>query len=135
MLVIFWRYRRVSLNESNIAFTLEWAFALYLLAFLWLDVVTELTFGLLVFTYLLGTLPEQRSKTWARLVFLPYALTFIWITFSGIASFVAPLSEILIDPSLYIPFILMALVGLYALLVWQLNKRLRNQLYNECVLE
>jgi len=127
LLAIFWRYRRATPHESNLAFTLEWAFALYLLAFLWLDVVTELTFGILVFTYLLGTLPEQRSKTWARLVFLPYALTFIWITISGIASFVAPLPEILIDPSLYIPFILIATLGLYGLLLWQLNRRLQNQ--------
>jgi hypothetical protein len=127
LLAIFWRYRRAAPNEANPAFKLEWAFALYLLAFLWLDVVTELTFGIVIFAYLSATLSEQRSKSWARLVFLPYALTFIWITISGIASFVAPLPEILIDPSLYIPFILIATLGLYGLLLWQLNRKLLNQ--------
>jgi hypothetical protein len=52
----------------------------------------------------------------------------IWITISGIASFVTPLPDILIDPSLFIPFILMALLGLYTLLLWHLNNRIRNYL-------
>jgi hypothetical protein len=127
LLAIFWRYRRASPNEASLAFNFEWAFALYLLAFLWLDVVTELTFGILVFTYLSGTVSEQGSRNLARILFLPYALTLIWITLSGIISFMAPLPEILIDPSLFIPFILIALLGLYGLLLWQLDKRLRNQ--------
>ncbi len=128
LLAIFLRFRRTSPEEATPALILEWAFALYLLAFLWLDVVTELTFGIVVFAYLSGTLADQGSRAWARLVFLPYALTFLWITVSGIASFVAPLPDILIDPSLFIPFILIALLGLYGLLLWQLNKRIRNHL-------
>jgi hypothetical protein len=126
LIAIFWRSRGSSLDENR-AFILEWAFALYLLAFLWLDVVTELTFGIVVCSYLLGTLADRSSKAWARLVFLPYALTLIWITFSGIASFVAPLPDVLIDPSLFIPFILVAMLGLYGLLLWQLKNRLWNE--------
>ena len=127
LLAIFWRHRRTSATTP--AFILEWAFALYLLDFLWLDVVTELTFGIVTFAYLLGTLTGQTSKAWARLVFLPYALTLLWVTVSGIASFVAPLPDILIDPSLFIPFILIATLGLYALLLW----RLKNRLWNESI--
>jgi hypothetical protein len=129
LLAVFWRYRRTSPQDAVPPLILEWAFALYLLTFLWLDVVTELTFSIVVYTYLLGTLPEQSSKTWARLVFLPYALTLIWITFSGIASFVVPLPDILIDPSLFIPFILIATLGLYCLLLG----RLKNRLWNESI--
>jgi hypothetical protein len=127
LLAIFWRYRRASPDRANPAFILEWAFALYLLAFLWLDVVTELTFGIVVFSYLLGTLVERGARNLAQLFFLPYALTLIWITISGILSFMAPLPDLLIDPSLFVPFILIALLGLYVLLLWQLNMRLRNQ--------
>ena len=123
LLTIFWRYRRASSVEANLAFTLEWTFALHLLTFLWLDVMTELTFGVVIFTYLVGTLLEPSSRTLARLLFLPYALTFIWVTFSGVLSFLVPLPQILVDPSLFIPFILIAMLGLYALLLWQLNKR------------
>jgi hypothetical protein len=127
LLAIFWRYHRASPEAATPPLILEWAFALYLLAFLWLDVVTELTFGIVVCSYLLGTLADQSSKTLARLFFLPHALTLIWITFSGIASFVAPLPDILIDPSLFIPFILVAMLGLYGLLLWQLKNRLWNE--------
>jgi hypothetical protein len=120
---IFWRYRRNAPQSANFAFTLGWAFALYLLAFLWLDVDTEFTFGIVVFAYLLGNLPETGLNNLARLVFLPYALTHLWITFTGIASFLAPLPDLIIDPSLFIPFILIAMLGLYGLVLWQLNER------------
>jgi hypothetical protein len=106
---------------------LEWAFALYLLAFIWLDVVTELTFGIVIFTYLLATLPNQSLKNIARLIFLPYALTLIWITVTGIVSFIVPLPDVIFDPSLFIPLILIAMLGLYGLVLWQLNERLKKK--------
>ena len=124
---IYWRSRRDPFRRSSPAFLLEWAFALYLLAFLWLDVVTELTLGIVIFTYLLGTLPDGALKNAARIVFLAYALTHIWITFTGILSFFAPLPDFIIDPSLFIPFILLATLGLYALLLLQLNDKSRKQ--------
>jgi len=127
LLGIYWRYRRNASQKATSDFILEWAFALYLLAFLWLDVLTELTFGILVFTYLLGTLPETVLKNIAKIVFIPYALTHIWITVTGILSFFAPLADLIIDPSLFIPFILIATLGLYGLILWQLNDKLRNQ--------
>jgi hypothetical protein len=124
---MYWRYRHDPSKEEISAFTLEWAFALYLLAFLWLDVVTELTFGIVIFPYLLGTLPKPGLKILAKLVFLPYALTHIWITVTGIASFIVSLPNVIIDPSLFIPFILIAMLGLYALVLWQLKDKLSKQ--------
>jgi hypothetical protein len=124
---IYWRYRDDAPSEPTPAITLEWAFALYLLAFLWLDVVTELTFGIVIFTYLSGTLAEPGLKNLAKLIFLPYALTHIWITVTGIASFIVPLPNIIIDPSLFMPLILIAMFGLYGLVLWQLNEKLRKQ--------
>jgi hypothetical protein len=130
---IYWRYRRDKARQATSAFVLEWAFALYLLAFLWLDVLTELTFGIVVFTYLLGTLPKAELKNVARMVFIPYALTHIWITITGVLSFFVLLPDIVIDPSLFIPFILIAILGLYALILWQLNDQLRKQVAKSAV--
>lgn len=121
LIVIFWRYRLSTSQEASAAFIMEWVFALYLLAFLWLDVVTELTFGIVVFTYLAGTLPKPELKRVAGLVFLPYAFTHIWITVTGIVSFFVSLPDVIIDPSLFIPFILIAMLGSYSLLLWQLK--------------
>jgi hypothetical protein len=133
LIAIYWRVRRDAAQQATPDFTLEWAFALYLLAFLWLDVVTELTFGIVIYTYLLGTLPSQRLKNIVRLVFLPYALTLIWITVTGIASFMLPLSDMIVDPSLFIPFILIATLGLYGLVLWQLRDRLRTNIPKSAV--
>jgi hypothetical protein len=122
------RYRRNAQQNTNPTLVLEWTFALYLLAFLWLDVDTELTFGIVIFTYLLGTLPDQRLKNLAGFIFLPYALTHIWITITSVLSFILPLPALIIDPSLFIPFILIAMLGLYGLVLWQLNNTLKKQI-------
>jgi len=127
LVAIYWHYRRNAAQEVMSGFTLEWAFALYLLAFLWLDVVTELTFGIVIFSYLLGTLSSQSLKNIAQLIFLPYALTLIWITVTGIVFFIVPLPDVIFDPSLFIPFILIATLGLYSLVLWQLRDKLRKQ--------
>ena len=133
LIVIFQRYRRSASNEATAALLLEWSFALYLLAFLWLDVVTELTFAIVVFSYLQGMLPQRSIKNWARLLFLPYALTFMWVTISSIISFFTSLPNILLDPSIFIPFILITALGLYILLVRQLGYRLRSHVAGSAV--
>ena len=119
---IYWRYHQKA-REANPSFIFEWTFALYLLAFLWLDVDTELTFGIVIFTYLWATLPSQSLKLFTGLVFLPYALTHIWITVTSLVSFLLPLPDVIIDPSLFIPFILIAMLGLYGMVIWQLNNK------------
>ena len=125
LIAIYLRYRRHAPQEATPGFVLEWAFALYLLTFIWLDVITELTFGIVIFTYLLGTLSKQSFIKLAQFVFLPYALIFIWITLIGIVSFAVTIPALIFDPSLFVPFILIAMLGLYGLVLWQLNDRLR----------
>lgn len=124
LLAVFWRYRRSPSSQAIPRLALEWAFALYFAAFIWLDVVTELTFSIVIFTYVLGTLSQQRLRNIAGIVFLPYAFAFIWITVVSILSFVIPLPEAIIDPSLFIPVVLLAMLGLYGLVLWQLYNKL-----------
>lgn len=124
LIAIFWRYRRAAPHETISALTLEWAFALYLLVFIWLDVVTELTFSIVIFAYLLGTSSQQWVRNITRAIYLPYALTFIWITVFGTMSFAVPLPALIVDPSLFVPFILIAMLGLYGLVSWRLIAQL-----------
>lgn len=120
LLVILWFRLRRSDGSTTPGFRLEWAFALYLGAFIVLDVITELTLSIAVFVYLLGTLQSQKLKIAACIVFLPYALQMLWILLAQILSFVIPLPGILYDPSLYVPYILIAMLGLYLILLVQL---------------
>ncbi len=103
-------------QESNSVIMLEWSFALYLGAFLLLDVLTELTFGIVIYIFLLGTL-QSRFHLMVHLVFLPYALTSIWVITAGLLSLELPLPMLLVDPSLFFPFILLALLGMYAIIL------------------
>jgi len=106
--------------------SLDFAFALYLGAFIWLDMVWEVSLGIVVFTYLLATLERRNTHlckilVWA--VFLPYALVDFW----QLASFavfgmdvIAPGPYILTDPSIYIPLVMIVILTFYALLVRRL---------------
>ena len=124
LIAVLWRYRRYASTGATPGLALEWAFALYFAAFIWLDVVTELSFSIVIFTYLLGTLSQQRLRNIARIVFLPYAFAFIWITVFSILSFAIPLPSAIVDPSFFIPVVLLAMLGLYGLVLWQLNNKL-----------
>lgn len=102
---------------------LDFAFALYLGAFIWLDVVWELSLGIAVFTYLLATLKRRWSKVLTWGVFLPYALVDLWQLVS-VAVFgmdvIAPGVYILTDPSIYVPLVMVVILVFYALLVRRL---------------
>ena len=120
LLAILWyRYRRQD-GLITPGFELEWAFSLYLAAFILLDVITELTFSIAIFVYLLGTLQSGKSKIAVCIVFLPYALQMLWILIAQIISFFIPLPTFVYDPSLYIPYVLLAMLGLYVILLVQL---------------
>ncbi len=102
---------------------LDLCFALYLGAFIWLDMVWELSLGIVVFVYLLATLAGwvEKSLVWA--FFLLYALLDLW----QIASYLAFGSQILIqdayiatDPSIYAPVILFLILIFYVMLVRRL---------------
>jgi hypothetical protein len=102
---------------------LDLAFVLYLGAFIWLDVVWEVTFGIVVFTYLLATLEERNDKVWAWVIFLPYALVDLWQIVS-VAAFgfdiVAPGPFVLTDPAIYVPLVMIVILAFYALLIKRL---------------
>jgi hypothetical protein len=100
------------------------AFAFYLGAFIWLDMVWELSLGLVIFAYLLAT-SEQR---WIRILlwglFGPYALLDIWRLASYIGFGDNILYEgayVLTDPFLYIPWILLIILVFYTLLLAKLS--------------
>jgi hypothetical protein len=104
---------------------LDLAFALYLGAFIWLDIVWEVSLGIAVFTYLLATLRRRGAKVLIWVVLLPYLsvdpLRFLGaiLSFCGLNT-ILPGPYILTDPSMYMPIVMIVIVTLYALLVWRL---------------
>jgi hypothetical protein len=96
------------------------AFALYLGAFIWLDMVWELSLGLVIFAYLLATSEQKWVRTLLWVLFAPYALLDIWRLVSYIAFGDGILYEgayVLTDPLIYVPWIMMTLLVFYALLL------------------
>ncbi len=113
--------RRAGYRVPNLA--LELAFVLYLGAFIWLDMVWELSLGIAVFTYLSATLVRRWEQALVWVVFLPYALLDLWQVLSfmvGGPSVVLPGMYILTDPSIYVPLIMIVLLTFYALLLRRL---------------
>ena len=107
---------------------LDLAFVLYTGTFIWLDMVWELSLGVPLFIYLLGTLAQPLARALASVTFLPYALLDPWRTFSlGFNAFgwdvVAPGLYLLIDPSIYIPLIMISILVFYTLLICRLREK------------
>jgi hypothetical protein len=99
-------------------------FAFYLGAFIWLDMVWELSLGVVIFAYLLATSEQKWIKVLLWLLFGPYALLDIWRLVSYIALGDSVLYEgayVLTDPLIYIPWIMIVLLVFYALLLIKLN--------------
>ncbi len=118
---LFWPIGRPGRDVPQLA--LDFAFVLYLGAFIWLDMVWEVSLGIAVFTYLLATLEQRNMGILVWAVFLPYALVDLW----QVASFavfgmdvIAPGLYILTDPSIYIPLVMIVILTFYALLVRRL---------------
>jgi hypothetical protein len=104
---------------------LDFGFALYLGAFLWLDMVWELSLGIAIFTYLIGTLENKKVTTFLWVIFLPYALVDIWRLLSYLIFGDAVLYEgayVLTDPLTYLPWIMMVLLTFYAIFIARLWK-------------
>ncbi len=100
-------------------------FAFYLGAFLWLDMVWELSLGIMIFAYLLATSEQKGTRVLLWALFGPYALLDIWRLISYIALGDDVLYEgayVLTDPLIYVPWIMMVLLLFYALLLRKLNK-------------
>lgn len=117
---------------------LDWAFVMYLAAFIWLDVVWEVSLGIALFTYLLATLEARWLRWGVWLAFLPYALAdifqFVGFVVLGEAAlvpgglyFIAGEAVslpsglyILTDPSIYLPVIMIVILFFYAILIGRL---------------
>jgi hypothetical protein len=99
---------------------LDLAFALYLGAFIWLDMVWEASLAIAIFVYLLTTLKQPWARILTWVVFLPYALIDAWQLLSlGLFGMdvIAPGPYVLTDPSIYIPMIMILILTFYALLI------------------
>jgi len=101
------------------------AFVFYLGAFIWLDMVWELSLGVVIFAYLLAGTEQRWSRVFLWVLFGPYALLDIWRLISYMALGDSVLYEgayVLTDPLIYVPWIMMVLLVFYALLLQQLAK-------------
>jgi len=102
---------------------LDLAFALYLGAFIWLDMVWELSLGIALYPYLLGTTQQPLVRTWLHVAFLPYALLDPWrvgsLVFGGM-DVILPGPYVATDPAIYFPLIMVTILMLYAVLVTRL---------------
>ncbi len=126
LLVVCGRYLLQPVKRAaNIApkVALGLAFALYLGVFIWMDMVWELSLGMAVFVFLLGTLENRLARGLAWLVFLPYALLDFWQLASymiiGDAVFTTS-GYLLTDPTIYIPLIMVVILIFYGMLLRQL---------------
>lgn len=100
-------------------------FAFYLGAFIWLDMVWELSLGMVIFAYLLATTEEKWIRTLLWILFAPYALLDIWrlVSYIGFGdSVLYQGSYVLTDPLIYVPWIMMILLVFYAVLLSKLNR-------------
>jgi hypothetical protein len=99
-------------------------FALYLGAFIWLDMVWELSLGIVIFAYLLATTEQKATRILLWALFGPYALLDIWRLVSYMALGDSVLYEgayVLTDPLIYVPWIMMVLLVFYGILLLRLN--------------
>jgi len=112
-------------RETPILFSLDLAFALYTAAFVWIDVIWELSLGIAVFTYLLATMSRGRIRNGIATAFLLYAVIDFWQIMSYTILGDAVVDEgwyVRTDPSLYIPLVLIVTLLFYSVLVarlWQ----------------
>jgi hypothetical protein len=100
-------------------------FVLYLGAFIWLDMVWELSLGVVIFAYLLATSEHKWVRVLLWVLFAPYALLDIWrlVSYLGFGdSILYQGAYVLTDPLLYIPWIMMILLGFYVLLLSKLHR-------------
>lgn len=104
---------------------LSLVFVFYLGAFIWLDMVWELSLGIVIFAYLLATTAQRGTRTLLWVLFGPYALLDIWRLVSYMALGEGVLYEgayVLTDPLIYIPWIMVVLLVFYTILLLRLAR-------------
>jgi hypothetical protein len=122
------KFLRTPINKAGTEVpvtALALVFALYLGAFIWLDMVWELSLGVVIFAYLLATSEQKWLRVLLWILFAPYALLDIWrlISYIGLGdSVLYQGSYVLTDPLLYIPWIMLILLVFYAILFMKLNR-------------
>jgi hypothetical protein len=125
---VSWKFLRNPGNRSERALSetaLALAFVFYLGAFIWLDMVWELSLGIVIFAYLLATTEHRGTRVLLWVLFGPYALLDIWRLVSYLALGDNVLYEgayVLTDPLIYVPWIMMILLVFYAILLVRLNR-------------
>ena len=100
-------------------------FALYLGAFIWLDMVWELSLGFVIFAYLLTSSEQKWVRVLLWVLFGLYALLDIWrlVSYIGLGdSILYEGAYVLTDPLIYVPWIMVILLVFYAILLIKLNK-------------
>lgn len=98
-------------------------FALYLGAFIWLDMVWEISLGLVIFVFLLTVIEQKWERSLLWIIFLPYAALDIWRLISYLSfgdSILYNDVYVLTDPILYVPWILVLIIVFYSLLLKRL---------------
>jgi hypothetical protein len=108
--------------ETALALT----FALYLGGFIWLDMVWEISLGLVIFVFLLSTIEQKTTKLLIWILFAPYALLDIWRLISYLSfgnDILYQGTYVLTDPFIYVPWIMVILLMFYGLLLQGLAKQ------------
>ncbi|MBN1284448.1 MAG: DUF2029 domain-containing protein [Anaerolineae bacterium] len=102
---------------------LVWAFALYLGALIWLDMVWEVALGVAIFPYLLAVPVRRSVRVGVWVVFLSYALIDAVQILSFIVMGEGVLSGpyVLTDLSIYIPVVMIVVLVFYGLLLRRLG--------------
>lgn len=106
-------------------FTLGLAFACYLAAFIWLDMLWELSMAMPVYVYLWASIEKYWKKLVIGILFLPYAFIDLWRLLSYLIwgeTVIYNAGYVLTDPLIYIPVILLVLVVFYFFLLERLWK-------------
>jgi hypothetical protein len=103
---------------------LAWAFVLYLGAFLWLDVVWELSLGIAVFSYLMIAVTNKWTRITVLGIWLIYALNEVWqvasLAMLGRKA-LSPSAYVITNPNVYVPTIMISLLIFYSVLIHRLR--------------
>ena len=116
--------RRSPQSSGDRELALEGAWALYLGAFLWLDVLWEITLAIALYTYLLAYLESRPARILISVPFVAYALQDVWLVamYAISTDMLAP-SYFWADPTTHIPIIMILLLTLYVVLLARLARR------------
>ena len=112
--------------QADSQLTLDLVFALYLGAFIWLDIVWEALLGIVIFAYLLATLDQRWARGFIWGLFGLYAfvdvIQLVSYIVGGDSLLVMQVEYVLTDPSIYVPLIMLVILTFYYFLVRRLWK-------------